>query len=206
MTRVPIQIRNLVTTITTVLLSGCFSVDLPPQTPPDGLRKLAQLSDVNLPVRISTDGLTDSRRGFQYLFMALPISRVHTPNLANDALTQLSVAGGLRGYSFRLLNDNETTPLYLDLRITDASVNGYDLLFIRKPTSTVSLDAKLIEGGIVKRECSVTQSASNTSHFAFSAELQSALGEALLQSSYKALDCLSLGAPYSSDVESIVKP
>lgn len=206
MTRLPHRILNPLITLATFAVSGCFSVSLPEQTPPDGLHKLAQLSDVRLPVRISTDGMEASRRGFQYLFLALPVSRVYTPTLAADLLTQLSVAGGLRGYSFRQLADNEVAPLYLDLRITETSVNGYDLLFIRKPTASVALDAKLIERGVVNRECAVAESASNTAHFAFSAELQSALAEALLQSSYKALDCLSLGAPYSPDVATIVKP
>lgn len=176
------------------LVSGCFAVSLPQETPPDGLLKLAQLSDATLPVRITTDDLTESYRGFQYLFLAFPFSRVYTPTLPSDLLLQLSIAGGMRGYSFSLLHGDTTPPLYVDIRITKTSVNGYDLIFVRKPTASVSLEARLYEHGSLKRECSISHSASDAAHYAFSTELQVALSEALLQSSYKLLDCLEITA------------
>jgi hypothetical protein len=176
------------------LLSGCFAVSLPQETPPDGLLKLAQLSDATLPVRITTEDLTESYRGFQYLFLVFPISRVYTPSLPTDLLLQLSIAGGLRGYSFTQLRGESVPPLYVDIRITDASVNGYDLIFVRKPTASVALEARLFEHGALKKVCSISHSASDTAHYAFSTELQIALSEALLQSSYKLLDCLEIAA------------
>ena len=176
------------------LLSGCFAVSLPQETPPDGLLKLAQLSDVTLPVRITTDDLTESYRGFQYLFLVFPMSRIYTPSLPTDMLLQLSIAGGLRGYSFTHLREESSPPLYVEIRITDASVNGYDLIFVRKPTASVALEARLFENGVLKKMCAISHSASDTAYYAFSTELQIALSEALLQSSYKLLDCLEISA------------
>jgi hypothetical protein len=58
------------------------------------------------------------------------------------------------------------------------------------------LAAKLYDKGQVTRSCEESYTATNTAHYAFAAELQSALGESLLHASYKLLDCLGL-APIS---------
>ncbi len=174
------------------ILSGCFAVSLPPETPPDGLRKLTQLSDATLPVRIKTGDLTESFRGFQYLFMVIPFSRVYTPTLREDLLLQLSVAAGMRGYAIAEVGESEERPLVVELDLKSLSVNGYDLLFVRKPTATISFMARMYERGEVIRECPIEYRATDAAQFAFTTELQNALTEALLQSSYQTLDCFEI--------------
>lgn len=175
-----------------LLLSGCFAVSLPPENAPDGLQKLTQLSDATLPVRIKTGDLAEGIRGFQYLFMAVPFSRVYTPTLKRDLILQLSVAGGMRGYAIDDVEETESRPLLIEIDIHSLSVNGYDLLFIRKPTASISLTARMYEHGVLIRECPVQYSASDAAQFAFTTELQNALSEALLQSSYRILDCFEI--------------
>ena len=80
----------------------------------------------------------------------------------------------------------------LEITIRDARVNGYDLLVVRKPAASVTMFAQLFENGEVIRSCEENYTATNTTHYAFTSELQSALGEALLQGSYKLLDCLGM--------------
>ena len=80
----------------------------------------------------------------------------------------------------------------LEITIRDLKVNGYDLLVVRKPTASVIIEGKLFENGQLTRSCEDSYIAANTSHYAFAAELQNALGESLLQGSYKLLDCLGL--------------
>ena len=177
------------------LLTGCFASELPPVEPPSGLEKLLSVSDSALPIRIQTEGFNDRSLGHQYLFFVIPLTRVYAPAVAKDLRTQLSVACGMRGYR---CSEEPTTASggMLEITIRDLTVNGYDLLVMRKPTASVTLAAKLYDKGQVTRACEESYTATNTAHYAFAAELQSALGESLLHASYKILDCLGL-APIS---------
>jgi hypothetical protein len=80
----------------------------------------------------------------------------------------------------------------LEITIRDLTVNGYDLLVVRKPTASVTMSARLFEDGKLARACEERYIATNTAHYAFAAELQNALSESLLHGSYKLLDCLGL--------------
>ena len=175
----------------TALLTGCFSMEMTEIEPPSGLEKLINVSDSTIPVSIDTKGFSERSLGHQYLFFAFPLTRIYLPSLERDAAMELSVACGMRGYNCA------KTPVpsgrrSLAIALKDLSVNGYDLLFVRKPTASVTLAGDLLQDGQVVRSCEESFSATNTAHYAFNAELQHALGEALLQASYKLLDCLGL--------------
>ncbi|MEY4667655.1 MAG: hypothetical protein RL518_354 [Pseudomonadota bacterium] len=183
--------RWLLNVLLSILLTGCFASELPPLTPPSGLEKLLSVSDSTIPVRIQTEGLNDRSLGHQYLFLLLPLTRIHVPTLATDLRTQLSVACGVRGYRC----SEEPTPTskrVLEITIRDLSVNGYDLVVVRKPTASVTLSGQIFESGRLVRACEDHYTATNTAHYAFAGELQNALGEALLHGSYKLLDCLGM--------------
>ena len=167
------------------LLTGCFASELPPVEPPSALEKLLSVSDSTLPVRIQTQAFNERSLGHQYLFFIIPLTRVYTPTLTSDLRTQLSVACGMRGSSVRML----------EITVQDLSVNGYDLVVVRKPTASVTLSAKLYEKEHLIRTCEESYTATNTAHYAFAAELQSALEESLLHGSYKLLDCLGFKQP-----------
>lgn len=171
-------------------LTGCFSTNLEPLEAPSGLEKLEAVSDTTIPIRLTTNGFQDRSLGFQYLFMAIPVARVYAPNLENDIKLELSVAGGLRGYRF--VDAANSSENLLDITIGELSVDGYDLLVVRKPTSSVTMTARLTRNGEVLRECVESYQASNSAHYAFAGELQQALSESLLHCSYKILDCLGL--------------
>jgi len=172
-------------------LTGCFSVEVPPLEPPSGLEKLVAVSDSTIPVRIDTTHLHERSLGHQYLFFALPLTRLYSPTLESDLAMELSVACGMRGY--KCVNQEEASAKRaITITVNDANINGYDLLVVRKPAASATLTGRLFESGQVVRECQAEASAINTSHYAFSAELQQALSEALLQGSYKLLDCLGL--------------
>ncbi len=178
-------------------LTGCFPMEVTSLEAPSGLEKLIAVSDSNLPVSIDTRGYQNRSLGHQYLLMALPITRIYLPSLESDTAMQLSVACGMRGYRCSTNPSNASDPSNarqptLAITVTDVSINGYDLLFVRKPTASVTLAGEVRKGGEVVRSCEESSSATNTAHYAFNAELQHALGEALLQASYKLLDCLGL--------------
>lgn len=171
-------------------LTGCFSTELPPLEPPSGLEKLEAVSDTTIPIRLQTNGLQDQSVGIQYVFFIVPVSRVYVPNIESDVRQQLAVAGGLRGYRF--VEASDSSEMLLEITVEEITVNGYDLLVVRKPTSSVTMKARLSRDGEVVRECVDSYHASNTAHYAFAGELQQALSESLLHGSYKILDCLGL--------------
>jgi hypothetical protein len=181
---------RIVGVLASLALTGCFSTELTPLEPPSGLEKLEAVSDTTVPIRLQTNGLQERSLGFQYLFMAIPVSRIYVPHLQSDVRQQLAVAGGLRGYRFTDASDSSN--LLLEIAIEELSVNGYDLLVVRKPTSSVTMKARLSKDGQVVRECVESYRSSNSAHYAFAGELQHALSESLLHGSYKMLDCLGL--------------
>jgi hypothetical protein len=173
------------------LLTGCFASELQPLEPPPALEKLLSVSDSAIPVRIQTEGFEDRSLGSQYLFFIIPVTRVYAPTLETDLRTQLSIACGMRGYRCRE-EPTTTSQRVLEITVRDLNVDGYDLLVVRKPTSSVTIAARIVENGEVVRACEDSYTATNTSHYAFAAELQHALGESLLHGSYRILDCLGL--------------
>jgi hypothetical protein len=97
----------------------------------------------------------------------------------------------MRGYRCRE-EPTTTSQRALEITVRDLNVDGYDLLVVRKPTSSVTIAARIVENGEVVRACEESYTATNTSHYAFATELQHALGESLLHGSYRVLDCLGL--------------
>jgi hypothetical protein len=183
--------RWLLNLITATLLTGCFSSELPPIAAPSGLEKLLSVSDSAIPVTIRTAEFNERSLGHQYLFFLIPLTRIYVPTLTTDIRTQLSVACGIRGYRCSE-EPTSTSKRMLEITIRDLTVNGYDLLVVRKPTASVTMSARLFEDGKLARACEERYIATNTAHYAFAAELQNALSESLLHGSYKLLDCLGL--------------
>jgi hypothetical protein len=183
--------RWLLTLTVITLLTGCFSSELPPVVPPSGFEKLLSVSDSAIPVTIQTAEFNERFLGHQYLFLLIPLTRIYAPTLATDIRTQLSVACGMRGYRCSE-EPTSASKRMLEITIRDLTVNGYDLLVVRKPTASVTMSARLFENGKLTRACEERYIATNTAHYAFAAELQNALSESLLHGSYKLLDCLGL--------------
>jgi hypothetical protein len=185
-------VSSILMSFLSLSLTACFSTHLPALEAPSGLDKLKSLSERSLPLKVDAGNISEEKLGFQYLLVAIPFSRIYDPNIERDAELQFSVAGSLRGYTFT--HPSTSSPSSLKLSVISADLDGYDLLFVRKPTASVTLFAALSKNGSVVRECTETGVASDTAHYAFSVELQSALAEALLQASYKILDCLGFNS------------
>lgn len=188
------HLTQILVLIALPLLTGCFSMELTPLEPPTGLDKLIDISDSTIPVQVHTNGLHERTLGHQYLMLALPLTRIYLPSLSSDAAMELSVACGMRGY-YCSTNTQPGSKRGLTVELLDVTINGYDLLVVRKPTASVTMSAQLFEDDRVVRSCEESTTATNTAHYAFNAELQHAVGEALLQNSYKLLDCLGVLNP-----------
>jgi len=173
------------------VLTGCFSTELPPLTPPPATARLEALADAEIAVSVD-DSHVRGARGYQFL-TAVPVTLVYTPSLVPDVMESLKVQVGLRGYRI-VAPDHVPPPAYrLDVVIDDFSVSGYCYAIVRRPKSSMVLSATLRSPtGEVLRQCSGEAKFGFTSKFAFSEELNEARRIAITDAAKALLECLEL--------------
>lgn len=188
-------IKKHPTTALLIALSGCFPADLPPIEAPPAVSRLHDLADATIGLTVNTSPV-EGHRGYQYL-TAIPVTRVYTPDLAQEVTDQLKVQGGLKGYRMvEPANRSEPVAFNLEVTVQELTVSGYCYLFVRRPHADVVLNATLRSpDGTVVRECSGAGDVTYTAKFAFSEELNEARRVALTQAAVALVDCLSLPKP-----------
>ena len=112
--------------------------------------------------------------------------------MGTDLELQLSIAAALRGYNLIRHQPPSPPPTRLEVSISSLTINGYDLLVVRKPTASVSIKGSLYRDNQLTRECEATSVASSAASYAFAGELQTAEAEVLLNASADLLNCLGL--------------
>jgi hypothetical protein len=179
--------------LTLSLLTGCFSTTLPPIPAPAALPRLVSAADTRVPLYLSTPQDTD-RLGFQYLLMALPVSRIYSAHLADLIRTSLTTQAGFGRVG--LVAPSRLTPMpipRLMVNVRSVSVNGWDLLIIRRPSASITLSAEYYTSTGRAQACEVTGSHSKLSPFAFERDLNEVLELASDDAARQLLACLRLG-------------
>lgn len=172
-------------------LTGCFSTELPPLTPPPATARLEGLADAEIAVTID-DAHVRGHRGYQFL-TAVPVTRVYTPSLVSDVMDSLKVQVGLRGYR-AVAPEQASAPAYrLDVVIEDFTVSGYCYAIVRRPKASTVLSGTLRSPtGEVLRQCSGDAKFGLTTKFAFAEELNEVRRIALTDAAKALLECLEL--------------
>lgn len=183
-------------------LSACFSTHLGEYKPPTDLSKLVDSAETFIPLQVANP-LSDSSHGYQYLLAALPISRVFPDDLANMLTDKLTLHAGLNRYGLTKILPN--TPLLprLKVKIEDVSINGYDLIVVRRPSASITITGSLHTAKNTVKECSATGSASEYSRFAFTPHLNQVLERATDSAAQQLIACLGLGGAQESYYEAI---
>lgn len=191
-------------------LLGCFSTTLPPLDAPPELARLERLAStpVTLHVEVS-DELASSLVGLQYVLGFIPVTRVYAPELARTVTNLVRLEAGLRGIACTMPGDTthdsprRSSPT-LTVVVDDLSVNGYDLLVLRRPSAAITLTGCItrpqrgvaVSEGLQQRtqqciqQCSAHADESFTSSYAFEAELNEALRRAIIRAAGMVLECL----------------
>lgn len=126
------------------------------------------------------------------MLLILPIGSIEASDLNKSIAHEIVTEGAIRGLR---LDANPTCreSLTLSILVSDISLSGYDFLFFRKPTASVSFSAKLIRSDqTVARATQVESSSSEIERFAFSKELSKVFEETLKIASRKAFDELGI--------------
>jgi hypothetical protein len=200
--------RRFLTKIPFIIVScgfmGCFSTNLPPIDPPPELIRLEQLARTPLILTVEiSEELSSSTVGFQYTLGFLPVTRVYTPYLPITVANMVRLEAGLRGVACipnqdepnRSRQQAKRRASNLTIVVDDLSVNGYDLIVIRKPSASITLTGYLSSGSAEApeqptRQCSAAAEESFSSNYAFEDELNEALRRAIIRAAGMILDCL----------------
>jgi hypothetical protein len=175
-----------------VLLTGCFRSTLPPLEYPQEAQRLLSVPDAQMTLRLQVEEPSGSV-GNQFLFGLLPLTRVYTPHIERDIATHLAIEAATRRYKLRteLHGSTAQTP-HITVIVRELHVSGYDLIFVRRPSASVTLTGILELPKQSPRRCEAHVESAATTRFAFSTELNTVLQEALTASSRELFDCLRL--------------
>jgi hypothetical protein len=172
---------------------GCFSTHLPETPIPSHLPRLLRLSEQDIPTTIKYASSTQTV-GYQYL-LAIPLSRVYAPHLQETLTQRLALHAGINKYQLAFDNPSAIADTRIEVSIKDIRINGFDLLFVRRPTTHLAIQATLYRFGKSSRECTTRQDVSDFKAFAFSEELQAVLETAVDQAAQDIITCLGLSDP-----------
>ena len=176
-----------------IWLSGCFTTHLNNYKSTPGLDTLVSSAEHSLPLNVVNPSPNVSR-GFQFLLGILPTSRVFTEDLASIVTSRLQFHAGSAGYGLNPSDELPPTKARVIALISDATINGYDLLFIRRPSASVTMEGSLFNQSGLVTSCAENGNYSELSKFAFESDLIRALELAADQAAQKLTKCLGIGA------------
>lgn len=186
--------------VATAFLSGCFSTSLPAIPNPPDLPRLVDAAEVQMPLYLLTP-VENDRLGFQYLLGIIPFARVYDYHLEQLLRSSLTAQAGFNRFGLLTPTTNAGMAVpRLMVTVTSASVQGWDLLVIRRPSASITLSGEYHPQRGVVRACEVTGNHSKLSPFAFESDLNEVLQGASTQAAHALIECLGLNTdPLESD-------
>lgn len=174
-----------------LFLTGCFSNHLEHSEPLEDLKALVSSARSHIPLLV-TDHTEKSSHGYQFMFGIIPVTRIFTDSLSTIVTAKLQYNAGRGGIGLvnRLSVPQSTSRL--EVAIQSASINGFDLIFFRRPSARITLLGTLFSDMTIKRSCEVSADQSEISRFAFNPELTEVLSSTTDTASLKLLKCLGL--------------
>jgi hypothetical protein len=185
--------RKTLLLILPLSLFGCFTTHLNTYESTPGLDSLVSSAEHSLPLNVINPS-PDVSRGFQFLLGIIPTSRVFTEDLEAIVTSRLRFHAGSAGYGLTTHDKSPINGPRLIVNISDAKINGYDLLFIRRPSASVTLEGSMFNQSGLVSSCLESGTHSELSKFAFESDLIHALEEAADQAARKLTSCLGFGA------------
>lgn len=194
-----------------IVVSGCFSTHLRQETNTADLQRLVGSTERKLLLQVHNP-FKDSSLGYQYLLGILPLARIFTDTMYETVVAKLQYHAGKDGLGLPARPELSSTTPRLEVTIVSAAVNGYDLIFVRRPAAGVTLRGTLFTSTGDEFTCERSGSEATTSRFAFASDLNQVFESAVDTASAQLLDCLhltsqqasngSVGLSYTSDIGS----
>jgi len=181
-----------------VLLTGCFSTHLQQDNNTAEIRSLVNSTQRSLALEVH-DSHRSSSRGYQFLLGILPVARIFTDNICDTVTSKLQYHAGREGLGLHTRSAALSTIPRLHITVVDLTVNGYDLVIMRRPAAHITLRGTLSTAGGGEYTCEERGSDSTLSRFAFSSDLNQVLESAVGTAAAKLLRCLSLSDQQASN-------
>lgn len=179
------------TAILCIALVGCFSSSLSPTTvAPREVERLRLLAEKRLPLSLKLTTPPATAVGYQYILLMFPVARVYAPALRQDVVDGLTATAAAAGHSIETLSASQVTSPRLEVTASNVTVSGYDLIFVRRPSASITLKATLSSPGRLDRTCEAFGSVTRTKRFAFAPELEQVLRESIEAATRDLAACL----------------
>jgi hypothetical protein len=187
-----LHVTRILCAISALLLTGCFSSRLPPLDHPSEIQRLLSIPDAPMLLRLHVEE-PHSSIGYQFIAALVPVTRLYAPHIERDVTTHLAIEAATRRYKLEP-DMRDVTARYprLTVTVSDLRISGYDLIFVRRPSASITLTGILELPNRPLRRCEAHADQTTTSRFAFSTELNMALQETLRTSTRELFDCLGL--------------
>ncbi len=187
-----LHVARILGSLSALVLNGCFSFRLPPLEHPPEVIRLLSIPDAPMNLQLHV-GESTNAVGYQFVCGFLPVTRVYVPHIERDVATHLAIEAAMRRYKLQQHgNSSDVTCPRLTVTVSDLSISGYDAIFVRRPSASISLTGVLELPNRPQRRCEALAESVTTTRFAFSAELNKVLQEALQTSARTLFDCLGL--------------
>jgi hypothetical protein len=187
-----LHVARILCALTAPLLSACFSFQLPPLEHPAEVQRLLNIPDVPMALRLHVEEPSSSV-GYQFVGALVPVTRVYAPHIERDIATHLAIEAAARRYKLQPeLGGTTTSYPHLTVNVSDLRISGYDLIFVRRPSASITLTGILELPNHPQRRCETHAEDAATTRFAFSTELNMVLQDVLRTSTRELFDCLGL--------------
>lgn len=187
-----LYVSRILCLFATLPLTGCFSFRLPPLDHPGEIQRLLSIPDAPMTLRLHVEEPTTSV-GYQFIAALVPVTRVYAPHIERDVTTHLAIEAAMRRYKLEPDTRGDTADYpHLTVTVSDLHISGYDLIFVRRPSASITLTGILELPNRPLRRCEIHSENATTTKFAFSTELNMVLQESLRTSTRELFDCLGL--------------
>lgn len=171
-----------------LFFSACTGAFVKTGAPSPDLERLLASNNKKISLIINSPESSQSF-GSQYLFIALPLTRIEIENPAQEVQQAFTQALAVAGYQV----SQETGISTLHITLSELQLEGYDYLFFRRPWCEAIMQARLISpGGQLLGYVSTSQSSAEYTKFAFEPELSRVLRKTLELSATEAVTKLHL--------------
>lgn len=195
----PFYCRLTIILILSLGLLGCLRTELTSPSISNSHFKLAALAPKTIKLLVNSAVADNQTLGNQYLLLLIPFGQIHLDSPRQNVLRRAYEELSIRGYkpiivsSLEQDSSSQTMAPTLELNLNSLSLTAFDLLFLRRISSKLTLQGRLLSSraeGLDRAESERSESA--FARLAFRVDLEPILNKNIEISVKEILDRLKL--------------
>lgn len=189
--KVMIRTLRIVCLLLPILLTGCFATYLVDDEPWAELDRLVDVSPQRIALIVHYP-TPDVSHGYQFLLGLLPISRVFAESANQVVVARLQFHAAGADVGLYKASPDAKPANRLEVTVSSLDIDGYDLIFFRRPSARVALSGSRFSSKKRPQMCTAVGEHSEIKRFAFAPELNHSLSVATDIAARKLLACLGI--------------